>query len=89
MTIGLLRAIAHLGLVCPDDVSVIGMDDLPWAEAFTPALTMVAQPVKQMGEAALRLLFERMDGRDTPPAQTVVEEPRLIVRQSCAAMRLS
>ncbi|MBR1221957.1 LacI family DNA-binding transcriptional regulator [Bradyrhizobium sp. U87765 SZCCT0131] len=85
MTIGVLRAVAELGLSCPADVSLIGIDDLPWAEAVSPRLTMVAQPVRAMGEAALNLLARRLAGSHAGPGTTVVMEPRLIVRNSCAA----
>jgi len=85
MTIGVLRAIAELGLTCPDDISIIGIDDLPWAEAVAPRLTMVAQPVRAMGETALNLLVERIAGTRLGPGATTVLEPRLMVRNSCAA----
>ena len=83
MTIGLLRALSDLGLRCPEQVSVIGMDDFPWAEAFTPPLTAVAQPVGPMGEAALRLVLGRIGGRCDGPPEHVVETPRLVIRGSC------
>lgn len=83
MMVGLLRALAELGLRCPEGVSVIGMDDFPWSEAFTPPLTTVAQPVRSMGEAALRLLAGRMAGTRDEVPEHVVEAPRLVVRRSC------
>ena len=85
MTIGVLRAAAELGLNCPDDISIIGIDDLPWAEAVSPRLTMVAQPVRAMGETALDLLAQRMAGTRRGSGTTTVLEPRLMVRKSCAA----
>jgi LacI family transcriptional regulator len=85
MTIGVLRATAELGLSCPNDLSIIGIDDLPWAEAVAPRLTMVAQPVRAMGETALELLAHRIAGTRLGPGTTTVMEPRLMVRKSCAA----
>ena len=85
MTIGALRALADLKLSCPGDVSIVGIDDLPWAEAVTPRLTMVAQPVRAMGEAALERVVERIAGSLVTPATTRVMAPRLVARNSCAA----
>jgi LacI family transcriptional regulator len=85
MTIGALRAIADLGLTCPDDVSIIGIDDLAWAEAVSPRLTTVAQPVRAMGEAALDQVVARIAGERTVPGETTVLAPSLIVRGSCTA----
>lgn len=89
MTIGALRAFADLGLNCPGDVSIVGIDDLSWAEAVTPRLTTVAQPVRAMGEAALDLVVERISGAHTTPGATMVMAPRLIIRNSCATPVLS
>ena len=62
-----------------------GIDDLPWAEAVAPRLTMVAQPVRAMGETALDLLAQRIAGTRLGSGTTTVMEPRLMVRNSCAA----
>jgi LacI family transcriptional regulator len=83
MTMGLLRGMATLGLRCPDQVSIIGMDDVPWAEAFNPTLTMIAQPLAVMGKAAVRMLLERILGVRTDGPEHFVAQPSLIVRQSC------
>jgi len=83
MTMGLLRAIATLGLRCPEEVSIIGMDDVPWAEAFKPTLTMIAQPMAVMGKAAVRMLLERIMGLRTGGPEHFVAQPRLMLRQSC------
>lgn len=84
MTIGVMRAIADLGLACPTDVSVVGIDDFPWAGAFTPRLTTVAQPVAAMGKEVLNLLIERIQGVRTGPGETRVLAPSLVVRESTA-----
>jgi LacI family transcriptional regulator len=86
MLIGAMRAIAMAGLRCPDDISVTAVDDFPWAAAFTPALTTVRQPVDAMAQAALKLLLERLAGV-AGPARTVVLQPDLVVRNSCAKPR--
>lgn len=83
MTMGLLRALAMLDLRCPDQVSVIGMDDVPWAEAFRPTLTMIAQPIMVMGSSAVRMLLERITRTRTGGSEHFIAQPSLIVRQSC------
>ena len=84
MMIGVMRAIANLRLSCPKDVSVVGIDDFPWANAFTPRLTVVRQPVEAIGRAAVRLLLERTAGEVQRPPVHHVLQPELMVRDSCA-----
>lgn len=83
MTIGVMKALAEGGLSCPGDVSVVGIDDLPWADAVSPGLTVMAQPVRQMGVSALDLLVGRMSGKLVGAGSAIVMPPRLIVRRSC------
>lgn len=64
MTIGALQAIRERGLRIPDDVAIVSIDDPPWAELTDPPLTTLAQPVRQMADAAVGLLLDRIsDGR--------------------------
>ena len=86
MTIGVMKALADRGLSCPRDMSVAGIDDLPWANAVSPGLTVMAQPVRQMGEAALALLAGRIAGSLAGPGTATVMPPRLIVRRSCGVL---
>ncbi|MEM8931080.1 MAG: substrate-binding domain-containing protein, partial [Acidobacteriota bacterium] len=69
------------GLRIPDDVSVIGFDDIQSAAFHNPSLTTIRQPLREMGEAAARLLVERLT--DDPPFPSVVTlETELVVRRS-------
>jgi LacI family transcriptional regulator len=61
MAIGALRALKERGLGIPHDVALVSIDDPPWAELTDPPLTTLAQPVRQMAEAAVGLLLERID----------------------------
>lgn len=71
-----------LGLVVPDDLSVIGFDNIPESVRTQPALTTIDQPIQLMGERAIELLVELM--RAEVPASTHVTLPTsLVVRQSC------
>ena len=84
MMIGVMRALAQLRLNCPKDVSIVGIDDFPWANAFIPRLTLVRQPVEEIGKTAVQLLLDRRkDTVDRPPVHRVLR-PTLMVRDSCA-----
>jgi LacI family transcriptional regulator len=84
MMIGLMNCIVQMGLRCPSEVSVLSIDDVPWAESFMPRLTAVAQPVREMGRRAVELLVERMtQGGDRPTVQKLFQ-PQLRMRDSVA-----
>jgi LacI family transcriptional regulator len=84
MLVGTMRALAQAGLSVPGQVSVVAIDDFPWASAFSPALTTVRQPVDAMAEAALEMLVERVKGSTQAPRHRVFP-PELIIRHSCEA----
>lgn len=83
VALGVLGAMRELGLRCPEDVSLVGFDDLELASFTNPALTSVAQPAYQMGARAAALLFERLKGQASPPQQ-IVMKAALKVRDSTA-----
>ena len=83
MTIGALRAISKAGLEIPDDIAVIGFDDMSWASLLRPPLTTVAQPTYDLGVETGRLLVSRLAGY-TGAARTVLLSPSLVVRASSA-----
>lgn len=60
MAVGALRALRERGTRVPDDVSLVAIDDPPWAELVHPPLTVLAQPVRAMAAAAMRLLLARI-----------------------------
>jgi LacI family transcriptional regulator len=64
LALGAILGLRSLGLRCPDDVSLIGFDDADWAEAMSPSLSVVRQPVHQIGTAACELLLRRVADRD-------------------------
>lgn len=82
MLVGAMRALAESGLSCPRDMSVVAIDDFPWAAAFSPALTTVRQPVDAMAEAALAMLVDRVQGISGTPRHLAFT-PELVVRRSC------
>ncbi|TDC92581.1 LacI family transcriptional regulator [Saccharopolyspora aridisoli] len=82
MTIGAMRAISEAGLRVPEDVALVGFDDFPWAEWFSPRLTVIAQPSSEIGTTAARLLLRRIADPDSSP-QTHRLESSLVHRNSC------
>ncbi|HZQ81955.1 MAG TPA: LacI family DNA-binding transcriptional regulator [Gaiellaceae bacterium] len=72
-----------LGLHVPDDLSVVGFDNVPESALADPPLTTVEQPIQQMGREAVRLLLELIED-PSQPAASVVLPTRLVVRGSCA-----
>ena len=81
--IGSLAAFQEAGLNVPDDVSVVGFDDIQSAAYVSPPLTTVRQPLQQMGEIAARTLIERIEGRMKCVPEIAVE-PELVIRRSTA-----
>ena len=81
MTIGALNAIHEMGLKIPEQVAVVGFDDLPWAQSLNPPLTTVGQPAYEIGVHAAELLLNRVAFPDRP-ARTVVLNTELIIRAS-------
>ena len=62
LSLGALQAIRELGLDCPTDVSVLGFDDAEWTETVTPPLSVIAQPVQEIGARSLDRLLARIAG---------------------------
>ncbi|MFN8620146.1 MAG: LacI family DNA-binding transcriptional regulator [Chloroflexota bacterium] len=83
---GALRAARELGLRVPDDLSIVGFDDVPEAAMLTPPLTTVRQPLREMGRAAVRQLKLHLDD-PSQPATRVVLETELMLRGSTAPPR--
>jgi LacI family transcriptional regulator len=87
MTLGALLAIRERGWRIPEDLSVVGFDDMEWAALMNPPLTTIAQPAYEMGQRAVKMLFERMD--DNRAQERIFLEPRCIVRESTGPPRKS
>jgi LacI family transcriptional regulator len=86
MAMGVMDAVRNKGLRVPDDVSVIGFDDIPQASLIRPALTTIRQPLEKMGLVATQMLLELL----SQPQKKIgrIELPtELVVRDSCQAPR--
>jgi LacI family transcriptional regulator len=86
MAVGAIRAIEDAGLRCPDDVAVIGFDDVQLAELVSPALTTIRQEKRALGAAAARSLVSLIDDAETAPHVSVLPV-ELVVRESCGAAK--
>lgn len=88
MAIGAYRAIKRSGLRIPQDISIVGFDDIALASAVIPALTTVAQPITAVATQAMHLLMMRIrSSRTDRPGQRIVLDTNLVIRESCAALR--
>jgi LacI family transcriptional regulator len=81
--IGAIRAIREAGLRVPEDISVVGFDDIREAAYQYPSLTTIHQPLAKMGEIAADTLLQRIAGRKDYPRRILIE-PQLVVRESTA-----
>jgi LacI family transcriptional regulator len=84
MSLGAVTGTQHVGLLVPDQVSIVGFDDLEWTTIIRPALTVVAQPVYELGATAATRLIERIHG-DQAPARTFTLATTFMLRGSTAA----
>jgi DNA-binding LacI/PurR family transcriptional regulator len=87
MALGVLRAMHEAGRRIPDEVSIVGFDDIPEAPYFTPSLTTVRQDFGEVGSRSLSVLvraIEAWGAGEAPPAGSLVA-PELVVRGSTVA----
>ncbi|MFI4997093.1 MAG: LacI family DNA-binding transcriptional regulator [Hyphomicrobiales bacterium] len=83
MALGVLRAASEAGRHVPEDLSIVGFDDIPEAAFYTPPLTTVRQNFWELGQAAVDLLLPLLHGKE-PMADAVVCPAELVIRQSTA-----
>ncbi|MGW0943592.1 LacI family DNA-binding transcriptional regulator [Streptomyces sp. NPDC002623] len=82
MALGVLRALREAGVRTPQDVAVVGFDDIPESEFFAPPLTTVRQDFSTVGRRGIALLLELIEGRPPAAAPRSAIEPQLVVRAS-------
>ena len=89
MAVGALKALRQAGLRVPDDIALVGFDDVPIAAAVEPALTTVRQPIGRLGSMAADLLLNMLENppKEQAPAYRIVLSAELVVRDSCGALR--
>ena len=86
MAQGAIRAIKEAGLRVPEDIAVIGYDDMPSAPLFDPPLTTIRQPVQKLGMLAVETLIDIIQHPNGSPRRILLS-PELIIRTSCGAVK--
>jgi LacI family transcriptional regulator len=84
LALGCYDALEERGLSCPDDLSVVGYNDMPFVARFRPPLTTVRVPHYELGSTAAELMLEQLQGLEAPPRQLLLA-PELVIRGSTAA----
>jgi DNA-binding LacI/PurR family transcriptional regulator len=79
-----MQSLDQLGLRVPNDVRIVGIDDVKYACLLGVPLTTLRQPCREIGETAITTMLERI-AHPTMPARDVLLECKLVVRQSCGA----
>jgi DNA-binding LacI/PurR family transcriptional regulator len=88
MALGAMQAIFEAGLHIPNDISVVGLDDIVVSAHVSPTLTTVAIPKEQLAAVAMEVLLRQIAGHNDEPASIVVS-PQLVVRQSTAPVPIT
>jgi LacI family transcriptional regulator len=83
LALGCYDVFAERGIRCPEEISVVGFNDMPFAARFQPPLTTIHIPHYEIGKAAAELMLERLQDADSPPREIRLE-PDLVVRDSTA-----
>jgi LacI family transcriptional regulator len=84
MAFGALRALREVGLSVPDDVAVLGFDDLPTSALSDPPLTTIRQPIRRVGAQAVEILIDILTNGPEPPRRITLST-ELVIRSSCAS----
>ncbi len=82
ITIGAMKALQEAGMDVPDDIALVGFDDLPPTMVTFPFFTVVSQPAYEMGTRAMKILLDRLEGKEMEMAQEIILPTQLIVRRS-------
>ena len=85
LAIGALRAVKEVGLKVPDDIALVGYDDIDFAPFLEVPLTTVAQPSYEIGKRSTEILISKLQGNGDKKPQQILLKPKLIVRKSCGA----
>ena len=81
-TISAMTVLRRLELEIPRDIALVAFDDFPWSDLFHPRMTVMAQPVEEIGAEAVLMLTGRLVERSLP-SRSRRYEPELILRESC------
>ena len=88
MAIGMYREIYRNGLRIPEDISIVGFDDIPFCDLLSPPLTTVHQPVESIGQCSVKTLLDMIEGRESLHSEQQYKfEPVLAIRNSTGKLR--
>lgn len=87
MALGALRALREHGLSAPNDIALVGFDDMPMIATANPPLTTIRQPIQQAGKQTVEVLIDILENGLEPPRH-VIMPTNLVVRQSCGALAI-
>jgi len=83
VAIGAKAAVREAGMHVPDDISLIGFDDIPWAKYSDPPLTTIQLPAESLAQSACTLLLDLIKDKDSEKSHQIILDTELIVRKSC------
>jgi LacI family transcriptional regulator len=86
MALGVMRALADLGLKCPEDISIASTDTIPGISGLRPRFTRTEHPIADMINESFRMLVGRINKSAPQPPRNVVFQPTLVVGESCAPL---
>lgn len=86
MALGVLHAARDLGIIVPEQLSLVAFDDQPWAEWISPPLTTVTQPVEKMGAKAMDLFFQQLQAEPHAVSKSITLPMKLVKRQSVISL---
>jgi LacI family repressor for deo operon, udp, cdd, tsx, nupC, and nupG len=85
MAMGVVETARQRGLRVPEDLSVVGFDDIRFARYMDPPLTTIAQPMREIGEGTVRLLLDILRGNAIAPVSVTLPH-KLVIRATTAAL---
>jgi len=89
IAIGLIQQLTEKGVRVPEDIVVVGVDDISWSKIARPRVTSVSNLTSETGRIAAELLLQRIEEGSTTPLRRVQVEPRLVVRESSLKLTLT
>jgi LacI family transcriptional regulator len=88
MALGAMNAVHNRGMRIPEDISIVGFDNVTLASSINPALTTVAQPIQQIATIICEILFSRMQNADTEALpERIIIDPQLMIRSTTRALK--
>lgn len=86
MSLGAIKAIQETGLRVPEDIAVVGFDDIPAASRHHPSLTTIRQPIHQMGSIAAQTLIDQLENNVTGTTRRIILPTELVIRETTSKM---